>query len=90
LESEIAVVKPQAIMLLGATAAQALFGSGFRVTVMRGRVLESRFAPIVMATIHPSAILRAPDEDTRRKEYRDFVDDLKKLATAVSRSPERV
>jgi uracil-DNA glycosylase family protein len=89
LESEIAVVKPHAIMLLGATAAQALLGSEFRVTVMRGRLLQASFAPIVMATVHPSAILRAPDEEARRNEYRHFVDDLRKLAAAVKRSPER-
>jgi DNA polymerase len=80
LEAEIAVVKPQVIVALGATAAQALLGPQFRVTKNRGEFLESTLAPYIMATVHPSSILRAPDDETRRLEYRRFVDDLKKLA----------
>ena len=77
LEAEIAVVKPQVIVALGATAAQALLGAQFRVTKNRGEFLESTLAPYIMATVHPSSILRTPDDETRRVEYRHFVDDLK-------------
>ena len=80
LEAEIALVKPKVIVALGATAAQALLGPSFRVTKQRGQFIESTLAPYIMATIHPSAILRAPDDETRHKEHRRFVDDLKKLA----------
>jgi DNA polymerase len=71
------------IVALGATAAQALFGPQFRVTKQRGQFLESTLAPYVMATVHPSSILRAPDDETRRLEHRHFVDDLKKLARVI-------
>jgi len=83
LEAEIAVVKPQVIVALGATAAQALLGPQFRVTKQRGQFLESTLAPYVMATVHPSAILRAPDQETRREERRKFINDLKKLARVM-------
>jgi uracil-DNA glycosylase len=80
IEAEIATVKPKAIVCLGATAAQSLLGKDFRVTRQRGEFIESPLAPLVMATVHPSSILRAPDEETRRTEMRRFVDDLKKIA----------
>ena len=83
LEAEIAVVKPKVVVALGATAAQALLGRQFRVTKQRGQLIESTLAPYVMATVHPSSILRAPDDETRRLEYRLFVDDLKKLARVI-------
>ena len=83
LEAEIALVKPEVIVALGATAAQALLGPQFRVTKQRGQFIESTLAPYVMATVHPSSILRAPDDETRRLEYRRFVDDLKKLARVI-------
>ena len=83
LEAEIAVVKPEVILALGATAAQALLGPQFRVTKQRGQFIESTLAPYVMATVHPSSILRAPDDETRRLEYRRFVDDLKKLTPII-------
>jgi uracil-DNA glycosylase len=83
LEAEIALVKPKVIVALGATAAQALLGPKFRVTKQRGQFLESTLASYIMATVHPSSILRAPDDETRRLEYRRFVDDLKKLARVV-------
>ena len=83
LEAEIALIKPKVIVALGATAAQSLLGSQFLVTKQRGQFLESTLAPYVMATVHPSSILRAPDDDTRRVEYRRFVDDLKKLARVI-------
>lgn len=80
LEAEIALVKPKVIVALGATAAQALLGPKFRVTKQRGQFLEFTLAPYIMATVHPSAILRAPDDETRHLEHRHFVNDLKKLA----------
>lgn len=83
LEAELSVVKPNVIVALGATAAQSLIGPQFRVTKQRGEFLESTLAPYVMATVHPSSILRAPDDETRQLEYRRFVDDLKKLARVL-------
>ena len=83
LEAEIAVVKPKVIVALGATAAQTLLGPKFRVTKQRGEFRESALAPYVMATVHPSSILRAPDDETRRLEHRLFVNDLKKLARVL-------
>ena len=83
LEAELALVKPKVIVALGATAAQALLGAQFRVTKERGKFFESTLAPYIMATVHPSSILRAPDDETRRLEYRRFVDDLKKLARVL-------
>jgi len=86
LEAEIAVVKPHIVVCLGATAAQALLGKKFRVTQQRGEILSSPLAPQVTATVHPSSILRAPDDETRRLERRRFVDDLKKVAAALARA----
>jgi uracil-DNA glycosylase len=84
LDAEIATVKPQVIVCLGATAAQALLGRDFRVTQHRGEFLESTLAPQVMATVHPSSILRAPDDETRHAEMKNFVRDLKKVAAVLS------
>ncbi len=83
LESEIAVIKPDVIVALGATAAQSLLGPQFRVTKQRGEFIPSTLAPYVMATVHPSSILRAPDDETRERETRLFIDDLKKLARVI-------
>jgi DNA polymerase len=80
LDSELDVVKPEVLVCLGASAAQALLGRGFRVTRQRGKPVESSFAPIVIATVHPSSILRAPDEKSRHSEMTAFVDDLKQVA----------
>jgi DNA polymerase len=80
LDTEIALVKPRAIICLGATAAQALLGKAFKVTEHRGEFVESPLAPIVLATVHPSALLRAPDEQTRHRETARFVDDLRLVA----------
>lgn len=85
LESELLVVKPRVVVCLGATAAQALLGKQFRVTQQRGRVIKSDLAPVVLATVHPSSILRAPDSETRELEYRSFVYDLKKVARFLKR-----
>jgi len=86
LEAEIALVKPKIIVCLGATAAQALLGPQFRVSKQRGKFIESTLAPYIMATVHPSSILRAPDDETRRDEKRRFVNDLKRLARVISKS----
>src|SRR5467141_4245204 len=86
LEAEISLVKPKVIVCLGATAAQALLGTQFRVTKLRGQFIESTLAPYIMATVHPSSILRAPDDETRRDEKRRFVDDLKRIARVISKS----
>jgi uracil-DNA glycosylase len=80
LDAEIAVVKPRVLVLLGATAAQALLGRDFRVTQERGKFIERPRLPLMMATVHPSSILRAPDDETRELERRAFVQDLKRLA----------
>ena len=81
LEAELAVVEPRVLVCLGATAAQALLGRQFRVTKERGRPVESDLAEHVLATIHPSAILRDPE--TREQEYAAFVDDLKTVAALL-------
>jgi len=83
LEAEIALIKPDVIVALGATAAQALLGPQFRVTKQRGEFIPSTLAPYLMATVHPSSILRAPDDETRHLEMRLFIDDLKKLAKVI-------
>ena len=80
LDEELRVVEPEALVLLGATAAKGILGSSFRVTKERGRPLESDLAPVVVATIHPSAILRAPDDETRQTERAAFARDLAVVA----------
>jgi len=87
LEAELRVVRPRAVVCLGSTAAQALLGRGFRVTQRRGEILATPIAPIVMATVHPSSILRAPDDATRRAEHARFVEDLRALARALHAPP---
>ncbi len=83
LDTEVALVKPRAIVCLGATAAQALLGRQFRVTAHRGEFIPSPLAPLVLATVHPSSILRAPDDDTRHMEMERFTDDLRRVAKAL-------
>jgi uracil-DNA glycosylase family protein len=80
LDAEIGVLKPEVIVCLGATAAQALLGRQFRVTRQRGEFIPSSLAPTVMATVHPSSILRAPDEEARRVQMESFILDLKRVA----------
>jgi DNA polymerase len=81
LETEIALIKPPMIVCLGATAAQSLMGPAFRITKQRGQVFsDTPWAPWVMATIHPSAILRIPEADMRDQAHAGFVGDLKKVA----------
>jgi len=77
LEAELRVVRPGVLVCLGSTAAQAIFGSTFRVTRERGKLLRSQLAPRVVATVHPSSLLRQPDEESRRREYALFVEDLR-------------
>jgi uracil-DNA glycosylase len=83
LEAEIHLVKPRLVVCLGATAAQTVFGPSFRVTRERGKVLSSKLAPKVLATVHPSSLLRQPDEDSREREYAHFVSDLRAALEAV-------
>ncbi len=80
LETEIALVKPRVLVCLGATAAQALLGKAFKVSKQRGEFVQSSLAPLVTATVHPSSILRAPDDESRLAEMRRFVEDLKRVA----------
>jgi uracil-DNA glycosylase family protein len=86
LEAELAVVKPDALVLLGAIAAKALLGSSFKVTEHRGELLDSDLAPIVSATVHPSSILRQPDEASRVREREAFARDMRVVAEALSAS----
>ena len=79
LDAEIAVLHPRIIVCLGATAAKALIGSSFKVSVERGKFIKSPLAPLVTATVHPSSILREPDADARKAAMRAFVKDLKKV-----------
>jgi len=83
LETEIALVKPRVLVCLGATAAQALLGKSFKVTQHRGSFVPSALAPRVTATVHPSSILRAQDDESRRAEMRRFVQDLKRVAAEL-------
>ena len=83
LEAEINVVKPEVVVLLGATAAQGILGNQFRVTKQRGQWFHSSIAPLVLATVHPSSILRARDDDSRHEEMRKFVADLKTVANQI-------
>ena len=85
LDAEIRVVRPEVVVLLGATAAQGIMGRDFRLTRHRGEWLQSTIAPFVMATVHPSSILRAPDDDSRHEEMRKFIEDLKLVAAQLHR-----
>jgi DNA polymerase len=81
--AELSVTKPKVIVCLGATAAQTLLGKDFRVSRQRGALIPSPLAPFVMATVHPSSILRAPDDESRRLAREQFLDDLKKVAQVI-------
>jgi DNA polymerase len=85
LHAELGVVEPEAIVVLGATAGKALLGSGFKLTVARGRPVDSDLAELVTATVHPSSILRAPDDEARFAERRDFTSDLETVAEFLAR-----
>ena len=84
LDAELQSIDPEALVVLGATAGKALLGSGFKITQMRGRVLESDLAPIVAATIHPSAILRQRDDESRHAERLAFTRDLEQIASVLN------
>ena len=84
LDAEIAAVRPKVIVCLGATASQSLLGRDFRVTQHRGELIPSTLAASLMATVHPSSILRAPDEETRQAEMKRFIADLKKAAKLLA------
>jgi DNA polymerase len=87
LEAELAAVRPRVLVVLGATAAQALLGRSFRVTAHRGEVIEgTELAPLVVATVHPSSILRAPDAAAREAAQREFTADLAVVASVLARS----
>src|SRR5947208_674026 len=83
LEAELRVLQPKVMVCLGATAAQALLGKEFRVSQQRGQWIPSSLADHVLATVHPSSILRAPDDETRRAEMKKFLADLKKVAKMI-------
>ena len=84
LDAELKVVKPRVLVCLGATAAQALLGTSFKVTKRRGEFVDSELAPEVTATVHPSSILRARGDDARKVEYAHFVGDLRGVARLLS------
>jgi uracil-DNA glycosylase len=85
IEGEIKAVKPHVIVALGATAAKALIGPGFRVTLQRGQFVESPLARYVFATFHPSALLRLQEDEDREAAFQQFVKDLKLIKKALSR-----
>jgi len=85
LEAEIQVLKPHVIVALGATAAQTLLGKDFKVTQRRGEWIASSLARHVIATVHPSSLLRAPDEEARRSETARFVEDLRRVAQMIAK-----
>jgi uracil-DNA glycosylase family protein len=84
LEAELRLVKPKLVVCLGATAGRAIFGPSFRVTRERGKVLSSKLAPRVVATVHPSSLLRHPDEESREREFAHFVSDLRVALKAAA------
>jgi DNA polymerase len=85
LEQEIATVKPHVIVALGSTAARAVIGKDFKVSIQRGRFVESALAPYVFATLHPSALLRLQEEEGRAVAFEQFVKDLSFIKTALER-----
>jgi uracil-DNA glycosylase len=84
LDTEIKLIRPRGIVTLGATAAKALLGPGFRLTQHRGELLESELAPVVAATIHPSAIVRDRDETSRNAERQALANELRAVAEAAA------
>ena len=91
LQAEMNVVKPEVVVLLGATAAQGILGSRFfRVTRQRGQWVQSNIAPFVLATVSPSSILRAPDDDSRHEEMRELLVDFAESSNPNQRSAGRI
>jgi DNA polymerase len=89
LEAELQVLQPEVLVCLGATAAQALLGKDFRVSRQRGEWVPLPLAPHVTATVHPSSILRAPDDETRHAEMARFVADLRRIAEVIHHMEDR-
>jgi DNA polymerase len=87
LDAELDTVKPEVLVCLGATAAQALLGRTFSVMRERGKPVACALAPIVVATVHPSSVLRAPDSEARHAQMRDFIRDLKQVADLLKHRP---
>jgi DNA polymerase len=87
LRAELAAIQPHALVLLGSTAAQSVFGPQFLISRQRGKPLESNLAPFVIATLHPSAVLRAPDDDARKQAFQSLVDDLTLVAQHLGPAP---
>ena len=85
LETELTLIKPRALVCLGATAAQALLGSTFKVSTERGKFVDSPLAPLVMATVHPSSVLRAQTDEERHQAMEEVVADLRTLAKRLAR-----
>jgi uracil-DNA glycosylase family protein len=83
LEAELRIVRPKLVVTLGSTAGQTIFGRSFRVMRERGKVLSSKLAPKVLATVHPSSLLRQPDKESHHREYNNFVADLRVAVKAV-------
>jgi uracil-DNA glycosylase len=86
LDAELRVVKPQILVCLGSTAAQSLLGRTFSVTRQRGQLIDSSLAPYVMATVHPSSILRTPDSKTRQLQMQAFISDLKAVSKLAKKA----
>jgi DNA polymerase len=89
LRAELRVIQPDVLVLLGATAAQSVWGASFRITQERGIVKKGELAPAILATIHPSAVLRAPDSDARHAMFQQLVDDLRIVARLLEKKPSR-
>lgn len=90
LDAELEAVRPEVLVCLGASAAQSLLGKDFRVTQRHGEFVESPLAPIVMATVHPSSILRAQDDESRHEQMQQFVADLRKIARLLEEGKKKV
>jgi DNA polymerase len=88
LEAELRLINPRVLVCLGSTAATTIFGAGARVLRDRGQLRESKFAEKAMITFHPSALLRAPDEATRTKQYAQFVSDLSVASECIKHPAE--
>jgi len=87
LDAEISIVKPKIVVCLGASAAQALLGKEFRVSRERGKAIKSTLAALIVATVHPSSILRARDDTSRQQQLKQFVDDLKAAKHLLKSTP---
>ena len=89
LRAELQVIKPDVLVLLGATAAQSVWGADFRITRERGVVKRGELAPSILATIHPSAVLRAPDSEARHALFDQLVEDLRRVAQLLEKPPKK-